>query len=121
MNDAMMWLDKISNSEASVEDVKKGLEEQGEEKEPVKVKKNLLGKMLKIQIVSNDGDKVNVQVPVKLAKLLPAFKTKLQNKNVFADADVDIEEIIEMIEQGLEGELVNIESKDGDRVRIVVE
>jgi len=117
----MMWLDKLSNSEASFEDVKENLQGTSEDKPKAEVKRNGIGKMLKIHIVSGDGDKVDVKIPVKLAKLLPAFKTKLHNKKVFADADVDVEEILEMLEQGLEGELVNIESKEGDRVWIVVE
>jgi hypothetical protein len=48
---------------------------------------------------------------MKFAKLDP----KLQEQNI------DFEEIIKLVEDGLEGDLVNITSADGDIVRIVVQ
>ncbi len=74
-------------------------------------------KLLKILINSSDGDKVNVKIPVEFAKLL---KNKKFQAN-FGDVDVDVDSIIEMVTQGMEGEIVNVESGDGDTVKIVVE
>ena len=74
-------------------------------------------KLLKIVVNSADGGKVNVKIPVEFAKLL---KNKKFQAN-FGDVDVDIDSIIEMVTQGMEGEIVNIESEDGDTVKIVVE
>ena len=36
-------------------------------------------------------------------------------------SDIDIDALLEMINAGVVGEIVNIESADGDNVRIVVE
>ncbi|MDY0294784.1 MAG: hypothetical protein RBQ71_03150 [Acholeplasmataceae bacterium] len=74
-------------------------------------------RMLKILIDSNDGDVVKIQIPVEFAKLL---KTGKFNVNL-QDADIDIDALLQMINSGVMGEIVNVESADGDVVRIVVE
>jgi hypothetical protein len=37
------------------------------------------------------------------------------------DFDIDVDELIEMINSGIVGEIVNVKSADGDIVRILVE
>ncbi len=74
-------------------------------------------RMLKIFVDSSEGDVIKIQIPVEFAKLL---KTGKFNVNL-EDADIDIDALIQMISQGVMGEIVNVESKDGDVVRIVVE
>lgn len=74
-------------------------------------------RMLKIFVDTNDGDVVKIQIPVEFAKLL---KTGKLNMNLH-DADIDIDALLQMINSGVMGEIVNVESADGDIVRIVVE
>ncbi|MCD8561978.1 MAG: DUF2089 domain-containing protein [Acholeplasmataceae bacterium] len=74
-------------------------------------------RMLKIFVDSKDGDVIKIQIPIEFAKLL---KTGKFNVNL-QDADIDIDSLIQMINAGVVGELVNVESADGDYVRIVVE
>jgi len=74
-------------------------------------------RMLKINVDSNDGDQVRVQIPIEFAKLLKSGKFNIN----LDDSDLDIDMLIEMINSGAVGELVNIKSADGDIVRIVVE
>lgn len=74
-------------------------------------------RMLRIYVDSNDGDKVRIQIPIEFAKLL---KTQKFNANL-RDNDIDIDALLEMINQGFTGELVNVVSGDGDIVKIVVE
>lgn len=74
-------------------------------------------RMLKIFVDSHDGDIVKIQIPVEFAKLL---KTGKFNVNL-EDSDIDIDALLQMIQTGVVGEIVNIVSSDGDTVRIVVE
>lgn len=74
-------------------------------------------KLLKININSDDGDVVNVKIPVEFAKLLKNNKFQSQ----IGDTDIDIDAIIEMVSQGMDGELVDIQSADGTTIKIVVE
>jgi len=83
---------------------------------PVSHKKSPF-RMLRIYVDSKDGDNVKIQIPIEFAKLLKTqkFNVNLQN------ADIDIDQILEMINQGFVGELVNVQSADGDNVKIVIE
>ncbi|MDY0210854.1 MAG: hypothetical protein RBQ91_05575 [Acholeplasma sp.] len=76
--------------------------------------------MFKVRIISADGDKVNVNLPLKFAKAaLKNGKINLGNSEVMDN--IDIEAIIEMIEEGQIGEIVDISSANGDIVKIVIE
>lgn len=74
-------------------------------------------KMLYVLIKSKDGDDVKIQVPIEFAKFMKFAKLdpKLQEQNI------DFEELIKLVEDGMEGDLVNISTADGDIVRIVVQ
>jgi hypothetical protein len=75
-------------------------------------------KMLKIMVDSADGDEVRVVLPIEFAKLLKNSKLTHINQD---DLDIDIDMLIQMINTGVIGEIVNVKSADGDIVRIVVE
>lgn len=74
-------------------------------------------RMLKVFVDSSDGDVVKIQVPIEFAKLLKSSKFNVN----FSENDIDIDAIIEMVNSGVMGEIVNVVSSDGDTVRIVVE
>ncbi len=82
-------------------------------------------KMFKIRILSADGDKVNVQIPLEFAKVALKSGGKKgimkMNKLDEMDLDIDVDMILEMIEEGVLGKIVDIESGDGDKVEIVIE
>lgn len=89
-----------------------------------KIKKKEAFKMFKVRIKSSDGDKVNVQIPLEFAKValrskkgIPNLSKKMENM----DVDIDFEQILDLIEQGTDGKIVDIESGDGDIVEIYIE
>ncbi|HOW37920.1 MAG TPA: hypothetical protein P5154_05680 [Candidatus Izemoplasmatales bacterium] len=75
-------------------------------------------RMLKIYVDSADGDVVKIQLPIEFAKLLKSGKFNIDQLD---DMNIDIDSIIAMVNSGAIGELVNVESADGDVIRIVVE
>ena len=99
----------------------------GKEKKGVEVvspeKRKDINKMtFKIKVNSTDGDKVNVNIPVALIKAcldsgleMPQVSGKVNLNNI------DFKKIFELVEQGVIGELVSIDSADGDHVTITVE
>lgn len=90
------------------------------DEEPIQVipAKKAPFRMLRIYVDSHDGDKVRIQVPIEFAKLL---KTGKFNIDAIQDFDIDIDMLLQMINSGVIGELVNVVSADGDVVKIVVE
>ncbi len=75
-------------------------------------------RMLKILVDASSGEKVRVNIPVEFARLLKNGKfgnTKLD------DFEIDIDAVLDMVNQGILGEIVTVDSEDGDKVRIVVE
>ncbi len=89
-----------------------------------KVAKKEAFKMFKIRIQSGDGDKVNVQIPLEFAKVALRSKKGIPNLNkkmANMDVDIDFDQILDLIEQGTDGKIVDIESGDGDTVQIYIE
>lgn len=74
-------------------------------------------RMIKIQIDTTDGERVRVQVPVEFAKLL---KSQRFSGVELKDFDLDVDQIITIINSGIIGEIINIESSDAT-IKIYVE
>lgn len=81
--------------------------------------KNIDQLVFKIRILSANKDKVNINLPLSIVKLFvkDGELKMLKDKKI----DIDINQLIALVEQGIVGELVDIESADGDKVKITVE
>lgn len=79
--------------------------------------------ILKIRVVSNEGDKVNVNLPVALIELFLNSGGDLQAFGVKGNGleNIDFKQVLALINNGVFGKLVEIESADGDIVEIYVE
>lgn len=85
-------------------------------------RKNIKDMVLKIIVLDgDDGDKVNVKLPVLLVKALLESGAPISINGNKSLESLDFKQIFDLVEQGVVGELVNIESKDGSIVKIVVE
>lgn len=95
----------------------------GKEKEKTKVLQDFDYKkaVLKI-VVDSEGDKVKINFPLALGEAVLGTYLKLGLKDE-KDAleGIDFEKIFELVKQGVIGELVNVESRDGSKVSIRVE
>ena len=78
--------------------------------------------MLKIVINSSDGDKVRINLPLTLVKAGMALGMSMPQVNgKEALQGIDFEQIMKLVDQGLVGKLIEIESADGDHIEIFVE
>lgn len=77
--------------------------------------------VLKIKVISNDGDKVNVNLPVIVKSLVTsgAEMPKFNGSDVLSN--VDFNQLFALVEQGVVGKIVDVQSSDGDTVEIWVE
>jgi len=79
-------------------------------------------KMLRVLVDSADGDVVRVNVPISLIKAGVNLSSQFKiNGNPLDMKGVDIDMIMQAIDEGATGEIVNIESADGDVVKIFVD
>ena len=78
--------------------------------------------MLKIVINSSDGDKVRINLPILLVKAGMAIGMSMPQVNgKEALQGIDFEQIMKLVDQGLVGKLIEIDSADGDHIEIFVE
>ena len=78
--------------------------------------------ILTIKDDSAEGDKVTVNLPMQLVKVGLKIGMKMpQVGGNDALKDIDFEEIVKLVDAGLMGEIVTVESADGTHVRIFVE
>lgn len=92
---------------------------------PMEQRKSLEELILRIRVNSTDGDKVRVNLPMTLVKMgMELGMVSIPGINGEAGSilqNVDLSKLLSMVEQGLIGKLVEVESADGDIVEIVVE
>ena len=89
---------------------------------PLEERKDIQDMLLRIMVDSADGDKVRVNLPMALVQVamdmgmeMPQLSGKETLKNI------DLNQVMELVRQGAIGNLVEVESADGDTVRIFVE
>ncbi|WHZ58459.1 hypothetical protein [Metabacillus hrfriensis] len=81
-------------------------------------------KILKIRVTSEEGDNVNVNLPINLVKAVLKVGTNIAEKIPEAEKyvkDINVDLLIEAIENELDGQIVDITSANGDKVFVVIE
>lgn len=85
-------------------------------------KKDINKMVLRMKVVSSDGSKVNINIPIPLLKVCIESGMEMPQVNGSKHfSNIDIKQIYALIEQGVIGELMTVESSEGDKVVIVVE
>ena len=101
---------------------------QGKKKEPIvsilpeEERKDINKLMLRIVVDSEDGDRVRVNLPMALVKV--AIETGISMPQINGSEalkNIDFAQIFTLVENGAIGNLVEVDSADGDTVRIFVE
>lgn len=82
-------------------------------------------KMFKVRITSSDGDKIRVTLPINFIKGVIGTFGKIPNVNLEGMEGVNPDEIMKTVMAAIDndvvGEIVNIESADGDIIKIIIE
>ena len=89
---------------------------------PEDQRKDIKDMMLRIVVDSADGDKVRVNLPMALVQLAMEMGMEMpQVSGNDALKDIDWAQVMELVRHGAIGNLIEVESADGDIVRIFVE
>ena len=89
---------------------------------PEDQRKDIKDMMLRIVVDSSDGDKVRVNLPLALVQLAMEMGMEMpQVSGNDALKGIDLAQLMDLVRHGAMGNLVEVESADGDVVRIFVE
>ena len=110
----------------SVDELLSGKKEPETKFVPEEKRKDIKDMMLRIVVNSSDGDKVRVNIPCALLKVAMDCGMEMpvvsQNETVSsAFKNIDLAKIFEMAEKGAIGNLVEVESSEGNIINIFVE
>ena len=89
---------------------------------PPEERKDIKEMMLRLVVDSCDGDHVKINIPMALVQV--ALELGLELPQVSGNGalkNIDLEQIVNMVRHGAMGNLLEVESGDGDIVRIFVE
>lgn len=89
---------------------------------PPEERKDIKELMLRVVVDSADGDRVRVNLPMALVQV--ALEMGMEMPQISGNGalkNVDLAQILAMVQQGAIGNFVEVESSDGDVVRIFVE
>lgn len=89
---------------------------------PPAERKDMKDMLLRITVDSADGDRVRVNLPMALVEVAMEMGMAMPQVNGNeALKGVDLKKVLEMVRLGCVGNLVEVDSADGDKVRIFVE
>ena len=89
---------------------------------PEDSRRNIKELTLKVIVDSSEGDKVRVNLPMELVLVALEIGVNLPQLTMNEQMNkIDLNQIISMVERGVIGKLVEIESSEGDTVSVVVE
>ena len=107
-------VDALLSGEEQVPEVRLASEEEQRKKADARV--------FRISVDSGDGDRVRVNLPLPLVKMgLELGMGVPQITGSDALKSIDMAQVMKLVDQGLVGRLVELDSGDGDHVEIVVE
>jgi transcriptional regulator with XRE-family HTH domain len=89
---------------------------------PEAERKDIKDMMFRVMIDSADGDKVRISVPVALVQI--AAETGMNMFEVSGNSamkNIDWAQVLELVQKGVIGDLILIEDRDGDKIRVFVE
>lgn len=89
---------------------------------PMEERKDIKDMMFRIVIDSGEGDKVRINLPLSLIQIaIDAGMELPQMSGNDALKNIDFKQILDLVKQGVIGNLLEVESAEGDLVRIFVE
>lgn len=113
----------LEEGKVSAEEAAKLLEAVGEPGSgPVPSGGRRRNRFLRVHVMEGERTKVNVNLPIDLARVALRFIPKDALKDHGVAELVDLDKIVALLEEGFEGKIVDVEDKDSNtRVEVRVE
>ena len=89
---------------------------------PPEQRRDIKDMILRVTVDSAEGDKIRVNLPMALMEIAMEIGMEMPQINGNdALKGIDLKKVLEMVRLGFVGNLVEVDSADGDRIRIFVE
>ena len=91
---------------------------------PTDKRKDLEDLTLRVKMLSSDGDKIRVNLPMMLVKIALEMGVEIipnYTDGMDAIKKLDLGKIMELAERGMIGKIVEMESANGDTMEVVIE
>ena len=89
---------------------------------PPEERKDIKDMILRVTVDSAQGDKIRVNLPMALMEIAMEIGMEMPQINGNeALKGIDMKKVLEMVRLGFVGNLVEVDSADGDKIRIFVE
>ncbi len=85
-----------------------------------KHEKREAGKYIRLMVNSHEGKKVNLRIPLGLASVMLRYIPK-DARMTLDEHKIDVEELILLAREGKIGEILDVETEEGDKVKIWIE
>ena len=127
MNEEVMRVLKmLEEGKISADKAKEIIDALGNSSTQLVVNKNYEDKFLKVKVLSVQGDRVNIQLPIKVIREVLKVTGQLPiTASIEGMEGVDVDQLINTIVSCLDnevmGEIVDIYSAKGDTVKVVIE
>lgn len=86
--------------------------------------KQYMGKKLKIRISSEKKEKVKVNIPIRLVKWVlktgHSIASSIPEAKAYAD-DIDMNVVMQAIDNGIDGKIMDLDTEEGDNIAIYIE
>lgn len=88
---------------------------------PEEERKDFKDMIFRVMVNSSDGDRVRVNLPLQLIQV--AIELGVETPQISGDKlkNIDWKNIMELVSHGVVGNLVEVDSSDGDVIRVFVE
>lgn len=113
---------KINSEEAS-----KLISALNEDKEPAETstsKSTYMKKSVKINIRSEDKETLNVSVPIRFVKWIlktgHGIASAIPEAKAYVD-DIDMNAVMDAIDHGAEGKIIDMDTEEGDSIAVYIE
>lgn len=88
---------------------------------PPQERKNPDELILHVNVLSDDGDRIRVNLPIPLVKAALEIGLAMPQITGRGMEDIGLEKAMRLVDMGLVGRLVELESAEGDTIEIVVD
>lgn len=82
------------------------------------------GKMLRVRVQSGESERVNVNIPIQLVQFLlkmgHGIASHIPEAKQYVE-QIDVETILDALERGIDGKIVDIQGDDGETVAVFIE